>query len=90
MAETFPSSKPPITPTKPLTNVSTSKSYIFDLSKWTAKKAELDIQVKELAGKPKTNPYLKMKDKVWPLQVRFNNGERSPELFNALMAVTIK
>ena len=59
---------------------------------WDA--AELRIKKVEefqnqYAGKTGFNPFLWLKDNVWQLKARFESGERTPELYNSIMAIPL-
>lgn len=59
----------------------------FNQKAWAEKLSRLEACKTEQAGKPNYNPFLFFGLKVVPLTTRYAKGERTPELFNAMMAL---
>lgn len=67
--------------------MSTEQTYNFDTAKATSKIQETTKNLKTFAGKKNVNPFLDIANKVEPLNKRLTSGEKTKELFDAIMAL---
>lgn len=65
-------------------------SLKVDFDKIKRKLKEVETYYASFAGKHGYNPWFYLKQTVDPLRVRFNSGERSPDLIKAIMALEMK
>jgi len=63
------------------------KSFTFDANKVQEHLNQIKVEQLKFAGKHNYNPYLWLNKNVLPLEERFNKGERSKELFDAMLAI---
>lgn len=59
----------------------------LDFTKAVQHLGKIGAYLKQFEGQKGMNPFLWGKSNIEPLMTRFNSGERSKELFNAMMAI---
>lgn len=79
------------TKTTPVVKSSTTAAPpAIDWNKAVDKISKVKEALKEFVGKIGYNPFLYAEEKVRPLQDRYTKGERTPELFKAIMELPDK
>lgn len=64
-------------------------AFAFDIAKFKAKLTEIKEAQLPYAGKHNHNPFKWIADNVLPLETRFVKGERTKELYDALMNLKV-
>lgn len=67
----------------------TPAPFVFDADKFKAKLTEIKEAQLPYAGKHNHNPFKWIADNVLPLETRFVKGERTKELYDALMNLKV-